>query len=62
MHPSLGKTANSKEGGNGAYDCPICEEVIRDKSRIHAGEDAIFCEGSCRAWIHRKCAGLKLSK
>ena len=34
--------------------------MIRDKSKIHGGEDAI-CEGCCRAWIHRKCAGLSKS-
>ena len=59
--PSLGRTATSKEGDNGWYECPICEEVIRDESKMHAGEDAIFCEGSCRTWLHRKCAGLSKS-
>ena len=32
------------------YLCPICEKpVIR--------REAIFCEGECNTWLHKKCAG-----
>lgn len=38
--------------------CPICENVIVDAGETSAGEDAIYCEGRCKKWIHRCCAGL----
>ena len=36
--------------------CSICEKAIVDSGR--KGQDSIFCEGSCQAWLHRCCAGL----
>ena len=38
--------------------CPICENVIVDAGETTVGEDAIYCEGQCKKWIHRCCAGL----
>ena len=38
--------------------CPICEEDIEDTSLTTNGHDAICCEGSCKGWLHRRCAGL----
>ena len=38
--------------------CPICDESIVDSSIKNAGHDSIFCEGACKAWLHRRCAGL----
>jgi hypothetical protein len=38
--------------------CPICEDVIKDKSGQEIGEDSILCEGKCSTWLHRRCAGL----
>ena len=34
--------------------CPICKTVIKlnDSSR-----KAIFCEGECDTWLHKRCAG-----
>jgi len=36
-------------------NCSICQEVIIEGEE---GHDAIFCEGHCQSWIHRKCSGL----
>ena len=38
--------------------CPLCEEEIVDESTSTKGQDSIFCEGLCNAWLHRACAGL----
>ena len=32
--------------------CSICEKVIKDSS-----PEAIFCEGQCNTWLHKRCAG-----
>ena len=39
--------------------CPICENVIVDAGETTVGEDAIYCEGQCKKWIHRCCAGVR---
>ncbi len=33
--------------------CAVCAKPIND-----ATEDSIFCEGVCKDWMHRTCAGL----
>ena len=40
--------------------CLVCCNVIveYDEEKGIEGDDAVFCEGSCSAWIHRKCACL----
>ena len=38
--------------------CSICEDAILDASAKYPGHDAIECEGLCKAWLHRGCAGL----
>ena len=38
--------------------CPICEETIKEPTKYKRGDDSIYCEGYCDAWIHRRCAGL----
>ena len=42
----------------GNHVCPICDEVIKEQTKNKKGDDCIYCEGSCEAWLHRKCAGL----
>lgn len=37
--------------------CCICEDVIALPSESVEGDDALFCEGFCQAWCHRKCIG-----
>ena len=41
--------------------CPICDETIKEPSKHRKGEDSIYCEGYCEAWIHRRCAGLSVT-
>ena len=38
--------------------CPICDESIVDATSHTSGQAAIFCEGLCKEWLHRQCAGL----
>ena len=38
--------------------CPICELHVKDSTNQCEGEDALFCEGQCQAWVHRKCVGM----
>ncbi len=33
--------------------CSVCEKQINDES-----EESIFCEGICKGWLHRICAGI----
>ena len=37
--------------------CPIRESTVYD-DESNEGEDAIFCDGECQIWLHRKCVGL----
>ena len=53
----LGKHSKKKKEGNPCI-CPICIEVIEEKSDKNEGHDAIFYEGKCESWLHRQCAGL----
>ena len=43
---------------NSEVDCLICEETIFEHSKNCVDNEAVFCEGSCQGWIHRKCAGV----
>lgn len=38
--------------------CPICDDPVRDTVGNRKGHDAIYCDGLCKEWIHRQCAGL----
>ena len=40
------------------HSCPICEELILDATVKKPGHDAVKCDGTCAAWLHRRCAGL----
>ena len=50
--------------GEESTTCPICLDPIIDATEDTEGQEAIFCEGECDAWLHRQCAGLsqRLSK
>lgn len=50
-----GKKKSKKKGG---CICPICMEIIVESTKSKAGHDAIYCEGLCNSWLHRRCAGL----
>jgi len=45
----------------GTFVCPVCLENIAESTKTKQGQDAIFCEGSCDTWLHRKHAGLSKS-
>ena len=38
--------------------CSICDQAILEGDDDADGEDAIFCEGDCKGWLHRKCIGM----
>ncbi len=42
--------------------CSICEKFILDDNKGQKGQDSIFCEGACQAWLHRGCTGLSKKK
>ena len=35
--------------------CCICDFIIKTDNEANEGEDALFCEGFCQSWAHRKC-------
>ena len=57
------KWSQKKRGNdnNGNSVCCTCNFVIAEDTNKNDGEDAIFCEGRCNSWLHRKCAGLSNS-
>jgi len=48
----------AKSGKNSKADCLICKEAILEPSDTCVGDEAVFCEGSCQDWLHKKCAGI----
>jgi len=56
--PPKRKTKNVK---NSESDCIVCEEPILEPNDNCDGDEAVFCEGDCQGWIHRKCADLSRS-
>ena len=36
--------------------CAICLDAIVEATETSVGEEALFCEGHCQAWLHRRCA------
>ena len=51
-------TKNASKSSIKTFICPICEEAVVDPSSKNVGHDSIFCEGTCKAWLHRGCAGM----
>ena len=49
--PKQGNGGN-KKGSSKSFTCPICKEVISDKSQA-----SIFCSGVCQTVIHSGCGG-----
>ena len=45
-----------KGGKTSKADCLICEEPILEADDHCIGDEAVFCEGHCQGWLHRKCA------
>ena len=42
----------------GPFTCPVCDDPIQEAKGNKKGQGAIFCDGSCQAWMHRQCASL----
>ena len=40
--------------------CPICDETIKEPTKHRKGDDSIYCESYCDAWVHCRCAGLSV--
>ena len=38
--------------------CSICDSTITEGTDDVTGEDAVFCEGDCKSWMHRKCVSM----
>ena len=41
--------------------CPICAEPVEDAVGKKKGHESAFCDGECKEWVHRQCAGLSKS-
>jgi len=54
--PLQKKSKNVKT--NSETDCLVCEEPILESGEHCEGDEAVFCEGDCQGWIHRKCGGM----
>jgi len=59
--PQPTKQSKNKNTKSGECICTICQDPIVDATETREGQDSIFCEGQCSAWIHRQCAGLSKS-
>ena len=51
----LNKTEKKHKNTEAETYCTIFQEVILEGEE---GQDAVFREGQCQSWIHRKCSGL----
>ena len=47
-----------RQNGEEINTCCICDKNITEDTEDSEGEEAIYCEGICKSWVHRKCAGL----
>ena len=52
------RTPHSNSKKSKAEVCPICDVVIRDCDDKSKSDDALYCEGDCQSWLHRKCVGM----
>jgi len=55
------RNKHDKKGrkGDSSTKCAVCCNVIVEYDEEKGiGDDAMFCEGTCNAWIHRMCVGL----
>ena len=56
--PSSGIKQSKKQFKQSSIICPVYDEPIIDGSEKAPDHDSIECEGLCKAWLHRGCAGL----
>ena len=50
------KDKRTKE--NPPFICPVCDAIITEDGDDVTGDDAVYCEGICDTWMHRKCVGM----
>jgi len=55
------RSVRTKKTKTGECICTLCQDPIVDANETAEGQDSIFCEGQCSAWIHRQCTGLSKS-
>lgn len=60
VHDTPPKTSEKRTKENDPTICQVCCATITESSEGVVGEDAVFCEGDCKAWIHRKCLGMSI--
>ena len=41
--------------------CPVCDTGITEDTDDVAGDDAVYCEGTCATWLHRRCVSMSKS-
>ena len=59
--PNKSKTKHGRAGKAKEKEpqvCPICELHIKESTNKCDGDEALFCEGQCQAWVHRQCVGM----
>ena len=58
--PKDWRNKRDKTGLEGDSNCLVCCNLIvdHDEEKGIEGDEAMFCEGTCNAWIHRTCVGL----
>ena len=54
-------SASNQSTADATHSCTICLDAIIDATADRDGHDAVFCDGVCNSWIHRRCAGLSSS-
>ena len=53
MSPPKATEKHKKQ--NQPATCIICDMTIKESSDDTDGDNALFCEGDCQAWLHHKC-------
>ena len=57
-HTTPTKDTDKRTKENPPSICPVCNAVIIEDGNDVIGDDAVYCEGTCDAWMHRKCVGM----
>ena len=59
-HTTPPKDADKRAKENPPSVCLVCDVVINEDGDDVTGDDAVFCEGICDTWMHRKCVGMSV--
>ncbi len=55
---SKGPETAEEEPSNVVCVCTVCAEHIKEATDACDGQDALFCEGVCQRWFHRRYVGM----